>query len=235
MRPGDIATVVVTVLNGGAPVTGLVTANFAVAYYLDATTPSAAFTVTEIGSGRYRVALTMPATIGYLTLFITSVAGYTVQNGRYWGQLEAQDLTSLYAVVVRPVAQLTGASALASEVQLNLNANRYKTLTVTVVDQNGVPVDLSGYTNWRFSVWDQKHLASIYLLNSGITGSALGVVSWAIPENATFFSQIDAAIAQGNNTLVLYYDMIADAGGVAADTSCIFRGTVVLTRYEGAA
>lgn len=235
MRPGDVDYVVITVKNAGVAVTGLVTANFSVAYYLGITVPTAVFTVTEISGGRYRVALTLPGTAGYFSIFITSNAGYTVENGRWFGQLEAQDITSMYAIVVRPLSQLSGTSALASEVLLNLNANRYKSLSVSIVDQAGAAIDLSGYNNWRFNVWDQKHLQSLYSLNTGITGSAGGVVAWTVPETAAFFSQIDAAIANGDSQLVLYYDMIADAASILAQTVCVFRGQLVLTRYEGAA
>ncbi len=235
MRPGNVDTHVVTVKNAGVPVIGLLTANFTVTFYLDATTPGAVFTSTEIGAGRYRIAMTLPGTAGWMSIFITSNAGYTVENGRLFGQLEAQDAGSIFAVVVRPLSQLAGASALASEVPISLNANRRKVLSVSVVDQSGTPIDLSGYNNFRFTVWDQKHVATVYILNTGITGSALGVVSWIIPETASFFSQMDAPIAAGDNQIVLYYDMIADAAATAANTECIFRGQIVMTRYEGAA
>lgn len=235
MRPGDIDYHIITVKNSGVAVLGLLTANFTVFYGLDATTPAAVFTVTEISGGRYRVALTLPGVAGWMSIFITSNAGYTVENGRLFGQLEAQDFGSLFAVVVRPLSQLAGTSALASEVAINLNANRRKALSVSVVNQAGAAVDLSGYNNFRFSVWDQKHLATIYLLNTGITGTVGGVVSWTVPETASFFTQIDASIANGDSQLVLYYDMIADAAATLANTECIFRGQLILTRYEGAA
>ncbi len=100
MQPGDIVRPVVTVKNAttGAVVTGLVTADFAVDYYLDATAPTAVFTVTEIGGGRYRPNLTLPGTAGWMNIFITS-PGRIVENGRLQGDLEAQDLDSLFAVV----------------------------------------------------------------------------------------------------------------------------------------
>jgi len=234
MVPGDVIYPVVLVADAttGAAVTGLVTGNFSVDYYLDTTTPSAAFTVTEIGSGYYRVNATLPATAGYLNIFISS-AGTVVTPDQWAGEIEGQDADSIFAVVVRPLSQLAGASELASEVPLVLNAYRYKSLSVSVVDQNGDPIDLSGYNNWTFNVWDQTHTGSVYTLASGITGSALGVVAWAVPEDAAFFSFIDTAIAAGNNTATLYYDMLADEAATATKTATVFRGTLTLTRFEG--
>ena len=236
MRPGDIVRPVVTVKNSttGAVVTGLVTAGFTVDYYLDATTPAAVFTVSEISAGRYRVNATLPATAGFLNVFITA-SGYTVENGRLQGEIEAQDLDSIFAVVIRPQSQLADASALASEVTLSVNARRYKSLSVSVVDQNGTAIDLSGYNNWRFSVWNRLHSGSVYALSSGITGSAGGVVAWAIPEDASFNAEMDAAILLGDSSVTLFYDMIADAAATATKTECVFRGQFILTRWEGSA
>ena len=236
MQPGNVEYVVVTVKNPvtGNTVTGLLTANFTVDYYLSATTPTAVFTVTEISNGRYRVALTMPGTVGYLTAFITC-AGYTVENGRYFGEIEAYDIDALYAVVIRPASSLAGTSALASEVPLSLNARRYKALSVSVTDQAGTPVDLSGFNNWRFNVWDAKHTGSVYTLSTGITGSALGVVAWAVPENAAFNSFMDTAIANGDTSVSIFYDMLADEAADVTKSETIFRGVLTLYRWEGSA
>ena len=231
MQPGEVVYPVVTIAAG---TTGLVTANFAVAYYLGTTTPTSVFTITEIGAGRYRVNLTLPGTAGWLNVFITA-AGHIVENGRLQGEIEVQDTDSLFAVIVRPLSQLAGASALASEVTLNLNAYRYKALTVSVVDQDGAAINLSGFNNWKFSVWDKLHTGSVYVLTAGITGSAAGVVAWAVPENAAFFTFMDTALAAGDSSVTLFYDMIADRAATASQTEAVFRGQVIVTRWEGSA
>lgn len=235
MLPGDVEYVVVTIKNSaGAAVTGLVTANFTVDYYLGATTPTSVFTVTEISGGRYRVALTLPGTTGYFSVFITQSTN-TVENGRYHGELEDADADSIYSAVIRPQSQLAGTSALASEVTININARRYKALTVSVVDQAGAVVDLSGFNNWRWNVWDKTHTGSVYTQSTGITGSAGGVVAWAVAENAAFNSFMDTAIIAGDSTVTLYYDMLADRAATASQTEAVFRGQLVLTRWEGSA
>ena len=236
MRPGDTFYPVITVKNSttGAPVTGLLTANFAVAYYHGTTTPTASFTVTELSLGRYRVNLVLPATAGFLNAFVTA-AGYDVENGRLQGEIEEQDLDSVYALVVRPIAQTSGTSAIASEVQLEINSRRYTELTVSIVDQSGAPIDMSGYNNWRFNVWTRTHSGSVYSLATGIVGTAGGVVTWSIPEDAAFNSEMDTAILLGDSSVTLFYDMIADKAATLAKTQSVFRGHLVINRWEGTA
>ena len=235
MIPGETVYPVVTVrTTAAAPVTGLVTANFSVSYYLGATTPASSFTVTELGSGRYRLAVVLPANAGFINIFIDQ--GSNVVTPAQWaGEIELADMDTIFPLIVRPITQISGNSALSSDVYLNVNAYRYKELSVSIVDQAGTPVNLSGYNNWRFNVWTKTHSGSIYTLNSGITGSAGGVVAWSIPENASFFSFIDAEITAGNDSVILYYDMIADQAATASKTTTVFRGQLTLTRFEGAA
>lgn len=235
MRPGDVAYIVVRVLNAGVAVTGLVAANFTVTGYLSATTPVIAFTATEISSGFYRLAVTLPGTAGWLTLIVTQGSN-TVQQGRYFGEIEAQDSDSLYDLVIRPVVTLTGATALASEVTLELVANRFASVAMSITDQANAAVDLSGYNNFKFTVWDRTHSITKYELASGITGSAGGALAFDIPENASFFSQIDATLTAGTaDSVTLYYDVIGDKAATPGKTVCVVRGKLILHRYEGSA
>jgi hypothetical protein len=236
MIPNEVVYLLVTVYNGttGAPVTGLVTANFSVDYYLNATTPASAFTSTEIGSGVYRLAVTLPATAGFLNILIAQSTNI-VSPMQWSGEIENADFDSIYPLIIRPITQISGTSSLSSEVTLTINAYRYKELSVSIVDQAGAAIDLSGYNNWRFNVWTKTHSGSIYTLNSGITGSAGGVVAWSVPENASFFSFIDAEITASNDSLTLYYDMVADKDANTDRSSTVFRGQLILTRFEGSA
>jgi hypothetical protein len=233
MRPGDPFYPIVTVKDSaGAVVTGLVTAGFAVAGTLNNADETLSFTVTEIGTGRYSVNITLPTTAGQVSAFITA-AGYTVENGRWWGEIEAQDQDSTYAVVVRPQAQQTAGSGLATDIDITLRAYRYADLTWSIIDQNGAAVDLSGYDNWKFTVRDRNHASINYELTSGVTGSALGVLAVALPEDAAFFSAINAAITAGEDQTDLYYDIIADQAATASKSVHIVGGKVHLRRYEG--
>jgi len=235
MRPGDTAYLVVTVTDsGGTPITGLVTGDFTVAGFLSTTTPAVSFTAAELGSGRYRLAIVLPAVPGWLTLLISSSTRVVDPPG-FDGELQAQDLDSVYAAAVVARVTIGGITRFASSRQLELIAYRYTQIDLQVTDQIGAPVDLSGFNNWRFTVRDKLHADTPYTLTSGITGSAEGALAFAIPENATFFAAITAAIAAGNDTATLYYDVTADAAATAAQSQTIVRGQITIHRYESAA
>jgi hypothetical protein len=236
VRPGDTAHLIVDVITDatGAPATGLVTGDFAVAGYLNAATPAIAFTAAEIGAGRYRLAVTLPATPGWLTLVATST-GRTLTPASWEGEMQSQDLDSIYAAAVVARVTISGISRLAQSRQLELIAYRQAAIELQLTDSAGAPVDLSGYTNLRFTVRDRLHASVNVVISSGITGSAEGVLAWTVPEDAAFFAEITAAITNGQDSTALYYDVVGDAGGVAANSRTLVRGPLILHRYEGAA
>ena len=85
-------------------------------------------------------------------------------------------------------------------------------------------------------MWDKLHAITQYQLAAGaVTGTAGGVLAWNVPEAASYFSQIKGAIAAGNDSVTLYYDVIGDAAATASKTETIISGTLTLSRYEGAA
>lgn len=236
MKAGDIFYPRVRVSLAGVAVLGLTSGSFAVAGYVNATTPGAAFTVAEEGAGWYRLAITTSGTAGWHEYVISSPGNYVAPD--VWAcWLSANDFETIFAAVVRPTATLGSTAVVASSLPLDLIANRYTPVDVSVTDQNGVALDLSGYTTWRFTVWDKTHTGgtALYTLSSGITGSALGVVSWAVPEGAAFYSQITAAITAGTDSVQLYYDMVADQAGDATKSRTVFRGQLTLYRFEGTA
>lgn len=237
MKAGESFTAVVTVkTTAGVLTDGLASGTFTVTTYLDGASVAASYTITGIGggTGRYKVTLTSPVTLGWWQIYITN-SGYVVENGIWLSELEQQDNDSLYALVAAPAVTATSAARVGASYALTMNARRRAVVTMSIVDQAGVAVDLSGYNNFRFTVWDSTHSggSAFYTLSSGITGGALGVLSFTVPESAAFFSQMDTAIAAGQNTLDLYYDVIADAAATATNTECIVRGVLTLTRWEG--
>lgn len=239
MKGGEIFRPVVTVKNGGSAVLGLLAADFAVTGYLNATAPVIAFTVTELGSGRYRISITTPATIlpAWFVALISSVAGYTVYGGHWEGMLRAHTIDEVHALSVRPIVSGPATDLSLRQRNITLIANRYAPLSFTILDQDSEPIDHSApaFNNWRFNVWTKTHSGLIYTLSAGITGDAQGVVSWTVPEDAAFHAQMAAAIAAGEDVLTLYWDLVADAGSVTAQSQTVLFGQLLLQRFEGAA
>lgn len=238
MKAGGAFRPIVRVTNAsGAAVTGLAGGTFTVTGYLNGATTSLTVTWTEIGSGLYSPNITLPATAGWFTVTITNGSNVVFPN-RWEGANTAQDADSVYGVVNKPVSYITATTGVPGiDTPLTLDANRQATITVSVVNSSGTAIDLSGFNNWRMTVWDKTHssVGTRTIISTGITGSAGGVLTIAIPETAGFFSLMDAAITAGNDTLQLYYDVVADAAANATNSQNIIRGLLTLRRYEGAA
>jgi hypothetical protein len=236
MRPGDTLNLVSTCETAaGVAVTGAA-AGYAFTTLKDGAALAIGVTTTEISGGRYKHAVVLPSSKGVVALFPTNSTNI-VWPAEWEFVLESNDLDSVYAASVRPVVNATATGAPAVDVPLTFDANRRHDCTVSVVDSTGAVVDLSGYNNWRFTVWDKNHTGGtfLYQLTGAAFGSNLGVVSWTVPETAAFFAQIDAAIAAGTDPVTLYYDMIADSAATLANTRRVFGGAITLRRYEGAA
>ena len=240
MRPGETLTFVVGQQTAAAAQsTGKILSDFAVAWKKDGVTTAITTTCTEVdttGTWReYRFAITLPSGGPYMLHGRITVASGTdlIDGGLVDLEVEAYDFDALASVLpIIPVAQLSATTRLADPQQLKLIANRYTPVSYTVTDANGAVVNLSSYTNWRFGVWDKTHATSLYSLTSGITGSAGGVAAWTIPENAAFYSQMAAAITAGQDQVELYWDLVADLAGVAAQSQTVLYGKLTMYRNE---
>lgn len=235
MRAGDTVYPVLLITDAaGVAVTGLTGSALTLISELDGASSGLSFSLAEIGSGRYRATVTAPSSIGFLYLDFRPVSGsHFVSGGRWAAILSLRDEDDLYAAVARPAYLAIGTNTpLATTI--DLVAYRQTPLAFTVRDQNGTAIPGTGYSNFRFTIRTING-ASSYSLSSGITWDGAGLLSWTVPENASIFSQIDAEITAGKDSLEMRYDIIGDAGGSASATRSIMRGTLRLLRYEGAA
>lgn len=243
MQPGDtVYFVVYRQTAGGAASTGKVLADFNIVGYKDGVITSASPSIASIGSGikwqAYKLGVTLPATGPYQFACLVEPASGTdiIQGGYITANVEQQDLDSVTALVIRPTGSLSSTSVMASNVTLNVISYRQTPIAVSVTNQAGTAVDLSSYSNWKFSVWDKTHSGSILYTDAlDISGSIAGALTFTIPETAAFYSQIAAAYSSNNDSVTLYYDVIGDLGGDAAKTRTILRGQLILLRSEGAA
>lgn len=243
MQPGDTYDVEFYVQNtAGAAVTGLLdSTNLTLTKLKDGATSSATEVFAEIGSGYYRYRVTTESTKGSYFFHVKAVAPTThfVVGGVHKLEVEQYDIDAMYARVVVPRISQSLTSTPASDTTLTIDADRYHDVAVTIVDQTGAAIDLSGYTGWVFTVQDATHTSNAnipYSLISGISGDANGLLTFSIPETASFYNQIDSEITgSGVSSIELYYDVKADKGGVSGQTQNIMRGKIILRRYEGAA
>ncbi len=243
MRPGD--TVYFTIFRqtaAGASATGKTLTDFTIQGYKDGATASVSASIASIGTTgawcAYKLGVVLPTSGPYqFAVNIQAASGtdiVTPQN--FSGEIEQQDTDSLTSYVIRPVGSLSSTSVMASNVELNVIAYRHTPIAVSITNQAGTAVDLSSYNNWRFNVWDKTHSGSILYTNAlDIAGDASGSLTFNIPENAAFYSQIASAFSAGNDNVTLYYDVIGDLGADATKTRSILRGQLVLWRFEGAA
>jgi hypothetical protein len=247
MRPGDTTHRLIRVTNPatGAGVTGLVIGDFTVLAKARGYAASVwsnwthASALVEIGSGYYALAFAACPSAGWWRYLITSDDGYDVWSNSWEGEVEAQDLDSMY----------TGLSAVALGTPRNvflgftwpaeLFAYRYGEWEIPVVDQTGEPVDLSGYTNLKLAVRSLNQ--TTYKLDAEhgtptgfvLTGSAGGIVNVSWPESVgSGAADIYAVVPPASLTMseALYYEITGDVGGDATKTIPIVSSSPLTVR-----
>lgn len=209
-------------------VTGSVTADFTLAAYVSGVLTSLTWSITEIGTGHYKLIYTLP-TAGQLCIFFEPATGTDyIRWADLDGELELYDLTSLYGAVVRPVVQLTATGAPTGEIALSVTKSNYHSITFSVKNTDGTAVDLSAWNAWRFGVMSANQSTTIYLQTTGITASAGGVVTIVLPEGATVF----AALTTGVDSIALRWSLEGDEAADATKTRTVARGAFTIVRKE---
>lgn len=244
MRPGEALTVVVgRQTSSGAASSGKIASDFGIVWKKDGVTTAVTTSVVEVDTAgawrEYRLGITLPTGGPYVLhgRISAAVGTDTIDGGVIDAEIEQHDYDSLYASIPTiPTASLSSTTRTADPQTLKLIANRYTPISFSVVNSvTGLPIDLSGYTNWRFGVWDKTHTTTLYSLTTGITGTIGGVAAWTVPETAAFYTQMAAAITAGSDTIELYWDLVADLGGVAIQSQTVLYGRLVMYRNESAA
>ncbi len=159
MRPGDtpVYFTIFRQTSAGAASTGKTLSDFTIKGYKDGVSASLSPSIASIETAgtwqAYKFGVTLPSSGPYqFSVIVQAASGDDLVSPQIIsGEVEAQDLDSLYATVSRPVGSLSSASLLASETQLEMVAYRENPIALSLVDQAGDPIDLSGYfsTLWR--------------------------------------------------------------------------------------
>lgn len=216
----------------GAPSTGKVLADFALAFYLDGVSQAITPTITElttVGTSRlYRLTFDAPASTGKLAVVADVASGTDVVWMGEPEDVAQYSVDSLAALVAAPVVSVVSAGAPANDVALRVVKGDYAPVSLTVRDQAGNALNLSGYTNAIFCVLDRAQGATRYTQTTSITLGTGGAAAIAIPESASFYS----LLTTGNDSITLYFTLKADEAGDAAKTRTLARGTITVLRTE---
>ncbi len=220
----------------GAAVTGLTTASFTLTGWRNGVSAAITWSIAELTLGRYTLTYALPSSAGIIDFIFAPVSA---SNFVVWPDLteevEQYDLTALYGAVSKPTIVLNASGAPSNEIELVFIKSDYHSVTFTVKNSDGTAVDLvaAGYTNWKFGVKNalQTAVASVvpYLLTTGITGDANGVVTVVVPESASFFGLLTDGV---DATTGARWSLEADLGGIVSQTKTLGRGICTVRRKE---
>jgi hypothetical protein len=188
-----------------------------------------AFALTELSLGWYLASFAAPPVACDWRLAVEH-ASYRCWNGSWEGEVETNDLDSLFSSVVRPAFQLDNGLQLGATGTLDCVAYRKRTLDIPFYDDDGDPLDLSGYTNLRMGVrtlaqtgtkWDAGPTGTPTGFVISVTGTSHNVLHIEIPEDAAFYAEL----AAGQNSVQLFWEVVGDEGGVSTATVPIIRSS----------
>lgn len=184
--------------------------------------------VATVGTWRlYTLGLTSPATAGQLVIHLEPNSGH-LSYDTIADDVVLYDSDAILALITSPVIATLTSGGPSGDTTLRLVKSTYALIAFTVRDATGAVVDLSGYNAGDFSIRSQNQTTTVYSQTTGITMTAGGLVTIAVPEGAGFY----AALTTGIDSVELYWDFVADQASDTAKTRCLARGRLLLLRTE---
>lgn len=239
MLPGDTwkMTIGIQTPSGVAAGAGVVVGDLSVRGYVNgavaALAPALTFIETIGAWSQYRLDIVLPAlSVDAVTWFKAVLlpvvpTAYALDRLAAEVEIETADLGLLYSIAAVPVISVISAGGPVGDISVRVVKADYAVVSFTVRDQSGAAIDLSGYTTPQFGVKDQLQ-ATTYLQTAGITMTAGGLVTIAIPEGASFY----ALLLTGVDQIGLFFSFNADQGGDATKTRTLARGPLTVVRKE---
>lgn len=248
-QPGNTVCKILRRLTAaGVAATGKVLADFTgVGYTYPSGGPAASYTlslaVAELANGYYAVTYLLPSVVGHYGVDIKAASGTdTVEAVLFSGELEANDLDQMAALLARPIVGLTSSGTIGQQVSVTLVNKRYRELVFGFVDANGVAVDMTTYTGLTFGVrskTDQTATPPKVDATNGLATAAgtwvitaaVGSITVKVPEDATCFNLTEGASPV--DSIEHEYELTGNQGGDATKTvSLIPTSPLILTWRE---
>ncbi len=248
-QPGNTVCKILRRLTAaGVAATGKVLADFTgVGYTYPSGGPAASYTLTlaiaELANGYYAATYLLPSAAGHYGVDILAASGTdTVEAVLFSGELEANDLDQMAALLARPVVGLSSSGTIGQQVSLTLVNKRYREIVFSFVDADGTAVDMTTYTGVTFGVRSKTDQTltppKIDAINTTPTAAstyvittAVGSITVKIPEDATFFTLTEGATP--SDTLELEYELTGDQGGdVKKTVALVPTSPLILTWRE---
>lgn len=215
----------------GAAATGKVIGNLTCKITINGTDAGITPTLTDgatVGSWRlYTLGLTAPATVGGVVISLEPDDGQ-LKYDTISDEVTLYSADNVLALVTSPVIATLTSGGPSGDTVLRVVKSTYVPVAFTVRDATGAAVDLSGYNAGDFSIRSKDQTTTVYSQTTGINMTAGGLVTIAIPENASFY----AALTTGVDSVELYWDFVADEASDTAKTRCLARGRLILMRTE---
>lgn len=236
MIPGETLYLSVRVTDSsGAAVTGLTVGSFSNVTTVGPNVVSMPFSAAvEVGTnGDYILTAVAPASAGQICIRIFS-GSYIITPPIYAGEIESNDFDTIASAVIRPTVSVVDPASQYAVQNLVMTAYRYTPLAIVFSSTN----DFSTWNNFRFNVWDARRTGSIYTLSVTTPSAPVNGISTfniVIPENAAFFSRIDAVVTAGQTQLALVYDLVGDEAATASKSRTVVAGALTLQANVGAA
>lgn len=199
----------------------------------------------EIGSGYYAWTYTKPAAAGHDGQSLLAVSSnHGIEIVTITGELEAQDLASLAALVAQPVGGAGTAFAFGSLVAIDRAVYRARTITQAFT---GIDLSTVAYDNWQIGIRDESQILLKWECGSGkidgftITGDAAGLLTIVWPESligpvyttwtaSRAYLRGDFVVPTVNNGFCY---QVTSAAGTAAGVQPVWPTTVDGTVVDG--
>ncbi len=217
---------------------GLATADFNFIAYKNGATWSHGSVVVHIAAGWYTHTYTTPPIASQFIINAQPIntnyrsSPVAFRSVSYQGEVEDQDLDSLYVRQARPVVTIRGTGTVGQIQPITLYNNRYRKMEFTFVDQDDVPIMLATtYDNVALAVRSADQSTVVYSSSSITTIYDSGLMRIEWPEDAGFFA---TAMPIGTVAPVqLYWEVTGNLGHDVTKTVSLIPSSILnLLRSE---